>query len=96
MIIFLFVENEDFSEVMNSFFDLDQSASIGMPCAHYVFNLISFRRRFEFRIGATKLPGSTQMMIFETNRTNLNWLQLIMQDSSHQMILISGLETTNG
>ena len=67
--VFSFGENEDFSSLMNSFFDLSQIALIGRSCADYVFNLIWCRRLFKFWIGATKSPGGAKMKIFEKLET---------------------------
>ena len=67
-------ENEDFSKVMNSFFDLDQIGPIGRPCAHYTFNLICSRMILKFQQGAkkssegkiflaTKLSGGVKILL---------------------------------
>ena len=60
---FCLVENEDFLNSMNSFFDFDQIALIERSCAHYVFNLICSRRLFKFLIVATTSPGGAKMKI---------------------------------
>ena len=57
---FFCVENEDFSNSMNSFFDLDQIGLIGRLCVNYVFKLICCRRIFKVVIVATKSPGGAQ------------------------------------
>ena len=57
------VENDDFSKVMNSFFDLDEIPQIKRSCAHYVWNLIRCRRLFEILVVAKKSAGGVKIFL---------------------------------
>ena len=56
------MRNEDFSKVMNSFFDLDQIGVIERSCAHYTCDVICSRRIFNIVIGATKSSEGVEMI----------------------------------
>ena len=64
-----FLENQDFSDTMNSFIDSDQIISIETSCAHYTLNLICFGRLFNAGIRANKSPRGETMKIFETSES---------------------------
>ena len=62
-----FLENENVSDTMNSFFDFDEIFSLETSCAHYTLNLICGRSLFKFWIAAPKSSEGKQIQIFEKN-----------------------------
>ena len=50
---------------MNSFFDFEEIRTVKHAWAHYVLNIIAFRKPSLFVNNATNLPGGVKLKVFE-------------------------------